>query len=178
MQTVSIQVTSFDSSVGQPAHPPALGGSRSGSWWVWVGAPGLNTHSPELPWAMPAFGPEWMDTQAPLDPGMYREPSGPWFREPLKKVNTGRCVGHQQSWMLVCKDGSCSWRPRQLLVTRLTLRGWGGGAVCGGRWGCRGHSRAQDGVGWRRPVFREAWARGEGRFAPAVEWCVWNKSGG
>ena len=91
-----------------------------------MGAPGLNTHSPELPWAMPAFGPEWMDTQAPLDPGMYREPSGPWFREPLKKVNTGRCVGHQQSWMLVCKDGSCSWRPRQLLVTRLTLRGWGG----------------------------------------------------
>lgn len=26
----------------------------------------------------------------------------------------------------MCEDGSCSWRPRQLLVTRLTLRGWGG----------------------------------------------------
>ena len=112
-----------------------------------------------------AFGPEWMDTQALLDPGMYRVPSGPWLLEPLKKGNRG-CARQQQSWTSVCKGNSCSQRPRQMLVTRLTLHGSG---VC----------VAEDGAAEVRPgprtrwggdslssgILRGGWARREGRFA-------------
>lgn len=165
MQTVSTRVTRFGSSCGSASSPTSLGAEIRLLVGV-GGCPRPQAHALlSSPGPRQAFGPDWMDTQALLDPGMYRAPSGPWLREPLEKGSRG-CAGQQQSWTPTCKGNSCRRRPRQLLVARPALRGSG---VCvaedkaaevrpGPRTGWGGDSLSSG-------ILRGAWARREGRLA-------------